>query len=376
MADIWYEAAYGKDIKLGSQLASAFELLYKQSPRLTGIDPTNNNPLPTIEENNAHVARRRIYTMIRSNVRDPTIVQVNDEVYLWRDNIGWIGPARVSKVEKNGIEAWHNGSLKTASHNRVRRLEKPHDSPTDNVYQNQQPTEHVINQDYENIFPLDNDDDDTTCEMSPSSPNQNNTQINTYDDSNSLTIAQRNPEEENAAISTVQTPALPPRTMRHNIPQSEIRRLTTEGEAFIKNSKTMDQTQTVNCPAETNIPGIPRTRSQSALNNVEPHPTHPPSPSKYFSQQADATTEKGNNMSDANASLQNQNENCPTTYASASPRQHHIITNNSLIHAPEEPLQTRQVMITSAEKLAAFAQERNSWIKNKAYIRVDRSSVP
>lgn len=33
-------------------------------------------------------------------------------------------------------------------------------------------------------------------------------------------------------------------------------------------------------------------------------------------------------------------------------------------------------MITPAEKLAAFAQERNSWIKNKAYIRVDRSSVP
>lgn len=90
--------------------------------RLSGTDARNDEPLPTTEDHNAHVARRRIALMLRANTRDSEQVSCGDEVYFWRDNVGWIGPARVIKVESHGIEVWLNGSVKTASTNRVRRM--------------------------------------------------------------------------------------------------------------------------------------------------------------------------------------------------------------------------------------------------------------
>lgn len=90
--------------------------------RLSGTEEHSNKLLPTRDDNNEHVARRRISWMFRANKRDPKQVHNGDEVYFWRDDVEWVGPALVIKVESHVVGVWHNGSVKSASTNRVRRL--------------------------------------------------------------------------------------------------------------------------------------------------------------------------------------------------------------------------------------------------------------
>lgn len=117
--DLEQEEAYAKNINRGTRLASSFELLFNRPPHLTDV---NTQPQPatrvaTIRENNTHILRQRVNKMIRSKVRDPSPILVNDNVYIWRDAQGWLGPARVTKVNVYDIEDNYNGSSKTCSLN-------------------------------------------------------------------------------------------------------------------------------------------------------------------------------------------------------------------------------------------------------------------
>lgn len=116
------EAAYARNINRGNNLASPFELLYHRTPSLHGKDETPQKPIASIKENNAHITRRRVAALLRSNIRDPPKVSIGDVVHFWRDNDGWLGPAEVITVTDYGVEISHNGIMKTSSHNRIRHL--------------------------------------------------------------------------------------------------------------------------------------------------------------------------------------------------------------------------------------------------------------
>lgn len=121
-SELVQEAVFGKNTNRGNRLASSFEIIFSRSPRLSGLDLPFPSSIPTMQEYNAHIARRKIRSMLRSNVRDHDIPDVGDRVYIWRDDSGWIGPASVLKKDDYGVEVSHNGRTKSASMNRVRRL--------------------------------------------------------------------------------------------------------------------------------------------------------------------------------------------------------------------------------------------------------------
>lgn len=61
----------------------------------------------------AQVARKHIILMLRTQVRDPSIAKVEDEVFFWRDGNGSIGPAVIVEVDTHGAKLFHNGQVKT-----------------------------------------------------------------------------------------------------------------------------------------------------------------------------------------------------------------------------------------------------------------------
>lgn len=89
--------------------------------------------LSSISENNIHLTRQPIIKMLRSAVRNPCSVLVNDYLYIWCDDDGWIGPARMAKVNLHDIEVSHNRSTKSSSINRVRGL-KGTDNQTQSIH--------------------------------------------------------------------------------------------------------------------------------------------------------------------------------------------------------------------------------------------------
>lgn len=49
----------------------------------------------------------------------------------WWDHVAWVGPARVVKVESQGIEVCSNGCVKTATNNRIRWLRNQNNTEAD-----------------------------------------------------------------------------------------------------------------------------------------------------------------------------------------------------------------------------------------------------
>lgn len=60
--------------------------------------------------------------MLRENVRDTDIPKVGNEVYIGRENDGWVGPATFKTVEYSWVTVLQNGRIKTTGFTRVRRL--------------------------------------------------------------------------------------------------------------------------------------------------------------------------------------------------------------------------------------------------------------
>lgn len=79
--------------------------------------------IPSIDQYASHVARKRINTMLRSNIRDPQVPDVGEDVYFWRDGEGWLGPSTVQEVNPHGVRILHNGHIKNSSLNRIRSLQ-------------------------------------------------------------------------------------------------------------------------------------------------------------------------------------------------------------------------------------------------------------
>lgn len=92
VADLCYEAAYVNNNNQGSKISSAFAFLYNLSPLLSGETQLRTTPPPSLREHTAQVVRRRIYVMLRSSKRYPEIAGVGDNLYIWRDKLGCVGP--------------------------------------------------------------------------------------------------------------------------------------------------------------------------------------------------------------------------------------------------------------------------------------------
>lgn len=122
------EAAYGKNNMRGAKLASAFQLMYLRTPLLSGKQSPQTRSLPSVRDNNAVTVRRKISDMLRSQTRRTPTINVGDEVCFWRDGLDWLGPATTVPVGEHSISILHNGNLKSASSNRVRKIEAPPDS--------------------------------------------------------------------------------------------------------------------------------------------------------------------------------------------------------------------------------------------------------
>lgn len=69
-----------------------------------------------------NVVMCNINLMFRTNVRDPPVSEVYDEVFYWRDGYGWLVPATIQEVDAHGDKLLHNGRIKTSSMNRLRCL--------------------------------------------------------------------------------------------------------------------------------------------------------------------------------------------------------------------------------------------------------------
>lgn len=111
--DIVSYAAFGKNINCGNRIASSFEVIYNRSPLISGEAEFPKQPPPSMCSYCTLVARQIIDTRLRSNLRDPIILNVEDEVYFWRYHDGWLGPATVGSIDKTIVSVLQNGNLKT-----------------------------------------------------------------------------------------------------------------------------------------------------------------------------------------------------------------------------------------------------------------------
>lgn len=118
LIDIVAAATFFKNTSRGHQKSSSFELLYNRSPTLSSIC----NPLThgSLQDNIAAARCRQLNAALNANRRVSPLYKVGESVFFWRDNIGWIGPATVVKVEKYALEVLHNNAIKTADIFRVR----------------------------------------------------------------------------------------------------------------------------------------------------------------------------------------------------------------------------------------------------------------
>lgn len=103
------EPTYGKNISKGSKLASSYELMFEQKPRIAnGID-CSTRKIISIEERNSHSALKRLQCMLRNIIRKHPKFHIGQNVYIWRDNFGWIEPAKITSLEDHNVSVEHDG---------------------------------------------------------------------------------------------------------------------------------------------------------------------------------------------------------------------------------------------------------------------------
>ena len=121
LSEIVSEATFGKNITKGNKMASSYELIFGHKPRIFDEIDCQADKSINIEQENEHKSRSRLNTMLRSNVRKNPDFQIGQPVYIWRDNNGWIGPAKLFSLDRDSVTVIHNGALKTSSYNRTRK---------------------------------------------------------------------------------------------------------------------------------------------------------------------------------------------------------------------------------------------------------------
>ncbi len=119
IATVVIQATYAKNISEGSKIASSFELLYGQKPRIMAeFDVTEGNAV-SIKDHVQNVAQRRLDTLVNNNTKKLTAVAVGDYVYFWRDKDRWLGPARVVEGGHNIVRILSDEQTLTSSLNRI-----------------------------------------------------------------------------------------------------------------------------------------------------------------------------------------------------------------------------------------------------------------
>lgn len=400
-ADLVQEAAFGKNINRGAKLASSYELLFNRSPHLPGLDVQPQGRLASVRENNAHLTRRRIHKMLRSTIRNPRTVGVNDDVYIWRDNEGWIGPARVTKVNLHDIEVSHNGSTKSSSMNRVRSLEgidpRVQLRPGDLGAVQPLPSSNGRRTDFLDVFPLDDYDEDglasetdTRNECETELPNVGADGVPLHPDGNPVST-----EADNART--------PPTSIPHSAQNPEEHVCNQALQSGVANDTGRNSEDISHIPSDHGSgQDIPHRLLRSQVGDEIP-PTvapglHPSRRTNVPSREIRELLDEGNAyiarrpQDDSRTEL--STATCPP---SSAPPARIVCTRPSsgdidfLTAAliPDNPRTTEKhdtarpgptnslndTKISSEERRRAYASEFNSWVAEDAFIRVERSSV-
>lgn len=105
MADV----TFGKIISLGSRRAPRFELSYGRHQHLTPAIDDALPPTEAIQQIARLIARRRIKSILRRQLRPDPEICVVDTVTFRRDCSGRLFPSRVAKYAPHYYDVVHNG---------------------------------------------------------------------------------------------------------------------------------------------------------------------------------------------------------------------------------------------------------------------------
>lgn len=119
VSEILREATYAKNICKGSKLASSFELLYCQKPRIIAEHDVVRETAITLDEHVADVAKKRVNDMVNSKPRKLPTISVGDYAFFWRDDKRWIGPGKVVHVGNVVVKIVYGEKTWTSSRNRL-----------------------------------------------------------------------------------------------------------------------------------------------------------------------------------------------------------------------------------------------------------------
>lgn len=118
------DSTFCNNISLESRSVSAFELRYGPYASLT---PTINAAIPLVTaalQNVRLIGKRRTNSMLRSQLRHVSKINVSDTVEIWREGSGWLFPARVRKCTPYYYELMNNRRLKKSSITRTPLLQR------------------------------------------------------------------------------------------------------------------------------------------------------------------------------------------------------------------------------------------------------------
>lgn len=105
----------GKINSRGQTLASSFELIFRHWPLIFEKEPIATIRLQTDAENNAHVPKWRINSILSTEVREPEQILAGDKVLFWWEYSGWIVPVTVGRPVGHVVDFHHNWMAKLAS---------------------------------------------------------------------------------------------------------------------------------------------------------------------------------------------------------------------------------------------------------------------
>lgn len=124
-ADVVAEATMGKNLCKGGKLASSYKLIYGIPPLIMDELVQTEIHITTVDEENRRKAQQKIRKMLRSNVHQYEDIEIDDEVYFWRDQLRWLGPSPVVEIDDHKVIVLHNGVRNSSAHSRVRKFEHP-----------------------------------------------------------------------------------------------------------------------------------------------------------------------------------------------------------------------------------------------------------
>lgn len=110
--DLFAAATFHKNTACGNNNASAFQLVYIRVLKLPTI--CSHTSHDGAEDNAAQARQRELNVGLKSSFRRCHQVNIGEAIYVWRDNIGLVGPGIGKRIKKHAVDAAHNTVVKTA----------------------------------------------------------------------------------------------------------------------------------------------------------------------------------------------------------------------------------------------------------------------